>query len=193
VVPEVDLKILDPIWTTATITSTHGWAVYDTLFAMDGKLKVQPQMVEKWELDDDGLTWRFRLRDGLGWHDGTPVTAKDCVASIRRWAARFGEAKIMLERTEKLDAVDEKSFVLKLKEPFGPVLEALGNTSQVCFMMRAKEAETDPFTQIKDVVGSGPLIFEADQWRPAPASPTARTRTTSRAASRRAATLGARW
>jgi peptide/nickel transport system substrate-binding protein len=166
VVPEVDLKILDPIWTTATITSTHGWAVYDTLFAMDSTLKPQPQMVEKYELDDDGLTWRFRLRDGLGWHDGTPVTAKDCVASIRRWSARFGEAKIMLERAEALDAVDEKNFVLKLKEPFGPVLETLGNTSQVCFMMRSKEAESDPFTQIKEVVGSGPLIFEADQWRP---------------------------
>jgi peptide/nickel transport system substrate-binding protein len=166
VVPEVDLKVLDPIWTTATITSTHGWAVYDTLFAMDAKLKVQPQMVEKWELDDDGLTWRFRLREGLGWHDGTPVTAKDCVASIRRWGARFGEAKIMLERTAQLDATDERNFVLKLKEPFGPVLEALGNTSQVCFIMRSKEAESDPFTQIKEVVGSGPLIFEADQWKP---------------------------
>jgi peptide/nickel transport system substrate-binding protein len=166
VIPEVDLKILDPIWTTATITTTHGWLVYDTLFAMDGKLKVQPQMVEKYELDDDGLTWHFKLRDGLGWHDGTPVTAKDCVASIRRWAARFGEAKIMMDRTERLDAIDDKSFVLKLEEPFGPVLETLGNTSQVCFMMRSKEAELDPFTQVKDVVGSGPFIFLPDEWRP---------------------------
>ncbi len=166
VIPEVDLKILDPVWTTATITTTHGWLVYDTLFATDGKLKVQPQMVEKYDLDDDGLTWRFKLRDGLGWHDGTPVTAKDCVASIRRWAARFGEAKIMMDRTEKLDAVDDKSFVLKLKEPFGPVIETLGNTSQVCFMMRSKEAELDPFTQVKDVVGSGPFIFVAEEWKP---------------------------
>src|SRR5215469_11347202 len=110
VVPEADLKILDPIWTTATITGTHGWAIYDTLFAMDAKLKPQPQMVEKYELDDDGLTWHFRLRDGLGWHDGTAVTAKDCVASIRRWAARFGEAKTMLDRTERLDAIDDKTI-----------------------------------------------------------------------------------
>jgi peptide/nickel transport system substrate-binding protein len=166
VVPEVDLKVLDPIWTTATITGTHAYLVYDTLFALDSKLKAKPQMVEKYELDDDGLTWHFKLRDGLGWHDGTPVTAKDCVASIRRWAVRFGEAKIMLDRTERLDATDEKTILLKLKEPFGPVIETLGSSTQVCFMMRSKEAETDPFTQIKEVVGSGPFMFLQDEWRP---------------------------
>src|SRR5205085_12615363 len=101
VAPEADLKILDPIWTTATITGTHGWAIYDTLFALDHEYKVHPQMVEKYEASEDGLSHNFKLRDKLAFHDGAPVTAKDCVASIRRWAARFGEAKIMLERSEK--------------------------------------------------------------------------------------------
>lgn len=166
VIPEVDLKILDPVWTTATVTSTHGLLVYDTLFAMDRKQQVHPQMVEKYGRDDDGLTWRFTLREGLGWHDGTPVTAKDCVASIRRWAARFGLAGIMMQRTERLDAVDDRNFILKLKEPFGPVPETLGNPTQIGFMMRAKDAETDPFTQLKSAVGSGPFMFLQDEWVP---------------------------
>jgi peptide/nickel transport system substrate-binding protein len=166
VIPEVDLKILDPVWTTATVTSTHGLLVYDTLFAIDRKQQPHPQMVEKFASDEDGLTWHFKLRDGLGWHDGTPVTAKDCVASIRRWAARFGLATIMMQRTERLDAVDDKNFVLKLKEPFGLVIETLANPIQMAFMMRQKEAETDPFTQIKTVVGSGPFMFVPDEWAP---------------------------
>src|SRR5580700_4565912 len=149
VIPEVDLKILDPVWTTATVTSTHALLVYDTLFAVDRKQQVHPQMVEKFGRDDDGMTWHFTLRDGLGWHDGTPVTAKDCVASIRRWAARFGLATTMMQRTERLDALDDKNFILKLKEPFGLVLETLGNPTQIGFMMRQKDAETDPFTQLK--------------------------------------------
>ncbi|HEX3954392.1 MAG TPA: ABC transporter substrate-binding protein [Stellaceae bacterium] len=166
VIPEVDLKILDPVWTTATVTSTHAMLVYDSLFAMDRKQQVHPQMVEKFDRDEDGMTYHFALRDGLGWHDGTPVTAKDCVASIRRWAARFGLATIMMQRTERLDALDDKNFILKLKEPFAPVVETLGNPIQIGFMMRQKDAETDPFTQIKSAVGSGPFMFLADEWVP---------------------------
>jgi peptide/nickel transport system substrate-binding protein len=166
VAPEVDLKIFDPIWTTATISSTYGYLVYDTLFSVNMKLEPKPQMVERYDADDDGLTHRFMLRDGLKWHDGTAVTARDCVASIRRWAARFGEAKIMMERTQSLDATDEKTFVLKLKEPFGPVLQTLGNPIQVAFMMPEKVAETDPFTQITSKVGSGPFIFVPEEWQP---------------------------
>src|SRR5262249_44833382 len=157
VAPEVDLKIFDPIWTTATITSTHGYMVYDTLYSVDSKYNPKPQMVEKYEASADGLTHSFRLRDGLGFSDGSPVTAKDCVASIRRWAARFGEAKIMMDRSQSLEPIDEKSFVLKLKEPFGPVLECLAAPTPVLFVMREKEAMTDPFTQVTEVVGSGPF------------------------------------
>src|SRR5690242_9877469 len=76
-----DLKIIDPIWTTALISTHHGNMVYDTLFAMDEKLQVKPQMVDKWEVSPDQLTWTFTLRDGLEWHDGTPVTGEDCVSS----------------------------------------------------------------------------------------------------------------
>src|SRR5438132_13328298 len=81
-VPHADLKILDPIWTTAYITRNHGYLVYDTLFATDANLKVQPQMVDKWSVSANKLRWSFTLRDGLKFHDGQPVTAEDCVASL---------------------------------------------------------------------------------------------------------------
>jgi peptide/nickel transport system substrate-binding protein len=164
VVPEVDLKVLDPVWTTALITGTHALLVYDTLFASDRTYQVHPQMVDTYERDEDGLTWRFKLRDGLGWHDGTPVTARDCVASLRRWAVRSTPGKTMMERAERLDALDDKSFLLRFKEPFGLVTQTLGRS--LAFMMRAKDAETDPFTQIKTAIGSGPFIFLSDEWHP---------------------------
>jgi peptide/nickel transport system substrate-binding protein len=164
VVPEVDLKVLDPVWTTALNTATHALLVYDTLFAPDRQQRVHPQMVEKFARDEDEVTWRFELRDGLGWHDGTAVTARDCVASIRRWAARSTSGKTMMERAERLDAVDDKSFVLKFKEPFGLVPETMGRS--LAYMMREKDAETDPYTQIKTAIGSGPFMFLPDEWQP---------------------------
>ena len=164
VVPEVDLKVLDPVWTTALITGTHAFLVYDTLFAADRNYQVHPQMVEAYERDEEGLSWRFKLRDGLGFHDGTPVTARDCVASIRRWAVRSIPGKAMMERADRLDVVDDNDFIIKLKEPFGLVPETLARS--ICFVMRTKEAETDPYTQIKTAIGSGPFVFLADEWRP---------------------------
>jgi peptide/nickel transport system substrate-binding protein len=88
VVMHSDLKIVDPIWTTAYISRNYGYLVYDTLFALDEELNVQPQMVESYEISDDNLTYTFTLRDGLLWHDGAPVTSEDAIASIERWAKK---------------------------------------------------------------------------------------------------------
>src|SRR5215470_4479343 len=165
VVPEVDLKVLDPVWTTALITGTHANLVYDTLFSADGHWRARPQMIDTYERDEDGLNWRFKLRDGLGFHDGTPLTARDCVASIRRWAARSVPGQALMERADRLDVIDDNSFLLRFKEPFGLVPETLAR-GPTCFVMRTKEAETDPFTQITTAIGSGPFIFLPEEWRP---------------------------
>ncbi len=164
-----DVKILDPIWTTAYIQRNHGYMVWDTLFAMDEKFEVKPQMVDKYDVSADKLTWTFTLRDGLEWHDGKPVTAEDCVASIKRWAARDSMGQKMMASVADLKVVDPKTFVMTMKEPYGLVLQSLGKpSSNVPFMMPKRVAETDPNTQIKleDVVGSGPFIFKADEWKP---------------------------
>src|SRR5215813_2001887 len=88
VVMHSDLKILDPIWTTAYIVRNHGYMIYDTLFAQDEKGEIKPQMLDKYDVSADKLTYTLTLRDGLYWHDGQPVTAEDCIASIKRWAAK---------------------------------------------------------------------------------------------------------
>jgi peptide/nickel transport system substrate-binding protein len=163
-----DVKILDPIWTTAYIQRNFGYMVWDTLFAMDEKFQVKPQMVDKWDVSPDKLTWTFTLRDGLLWSNGTPVTSEDCIASIKRWAAKDSMGQKMMGSVAGFEAVNDKTFKMKMKEPYGLVLESLGKpSSNVPFMMPKKTADTDPNTQIKveDVIGSGPFIFKADEWK----------------------------
>ena len=167
IVPHADLKNIDPIWTTAYITRNHGYMVYDTLFALDENLDVQPQMVDHWSVSEDGLTWRFVLRDGLRWHDGAPVTAADCVASIGRWSARDGMGQKLADATRELRVIDARTFELELAAPYGLVLESLGKiSSNVPFIMPERHASMDPFEQVPDALGSGPFIFVKDEWVP---------------------------
>jgi len=167
IVMNSDLKIIDPMWSAAFVVRDHGYLIYDTLFAMDSSGKIQPQMVDKTEVSTDKLTYRFTLRDGLRWHDGQPVTADDCVASIKRWGARDTVGQKLMSFTDSVTAVDASTIQLKLREPTGLVLPALGKVgANVPFMMPQRVAQTDPFTQITDSVGSGPFIFKRDEWRP---------------------------
>ena len=137
-----DLRVIDPGLTTAYITRDHGYMVYDTLLAIDSNFKVQPQMAD-WKVSDDKLTYTFTLRDGLKWHDGAPVTAEDCVASLKRWGKNDGMGQKLMDFTASLEATDAKTITLKLKEPYGLVLELIGKPSSlVPFMMPKRLAET---------------------------------------------------
>jgi len=166
VVNHSDLKILDPIWTTAYIVRNHGYMIYDTLFATDGNLEIKPQMVDKWTTSDDKLTWTFTLRDGLEFHDGTPVTAEDVVPSLKRWAARDVLGQLLWTKVAEVKALDPRTFQIQLKAPTGIMLQALGKPSGNPFIMPKRVAETDPFKQIEDYTGSGPFIFVKDEWKP---------------------------
>ena len=162
-----DLKIVDPIWTTALISTHHGNMIYDVLFALDDKLEPKPQMVDKWEVSPDKLSWTFTLRDGLEWHDGKPVTGEDCVASIKRWGAKDSMGQKLMGVIADLSAPDAKTIKMVLKQPYGLVLESLGkSSSNVPFMMPKSVASTDPNTQITESIGSGPFIFKKDEWKP---------------------------
>ena len=167
VIPHADLKNLDPIWTTAYITRNHGYMIYDTLFAMDEDFKPQPQMVDSWTTSEDGLVWTFMLRDGLMFHDGAPVTAADAVASLERWGQRDGMGQQLFKNIASLEAADDKTMVMTLSNPYGLVLESIGKiSSNVPFIMPARIAATDPFEQITEYVGSGPFVFQEDEWVP---------------------------
>ncbi len=162
-----DLKNHDPIWTTAYITRNHGYMVYDTLFALDANFEVQPQMAESYEVSDDGKVYTIKLRPGLNWHDGAPVTSEDCIASIARWGKRDGMGQQLAAVTTSMTAVDDSTFKITLSEPWGLVLQALGKmSSNVPFMMPKRMAETDAFEQVPEVIGSGPFKFVKEEWVP---------------------------
>ena len=161
-----DLRVIDPIMTTAYITRDHGYMVYDTLLATDSSFKIQPQMAD-WKVSDDKLTYTFTLRDGLKWHDGTPVTAEDCVASLQRWGKRDGMGQKLMDFTASLEATDAKTITLKLKEPYGLVLDLLGKPSSlVPFMMPKRLAETPGDKPIPEQIGSGPFKFVQGEFQP---------------------------
>ena len=124
-----DVKIVDPIWTTAYITRNHGYMIYDTLFAMDEKGEIKPQMVDKYDVSADKLTYTFTLRDGLLWHDGKPVTSEDCIASIKRWGARDSLGQKLMSFIDSMTPNGPKTFTVKLKSPTGLLLFGLGKPS----------------------------------------------------------------
>jgi len=166
-IPGGDLKIIDPIQNASYISRNHGYMVYDTLFSVDSKGQVKPQMIDTYTLSPDKKTYTFTLRQGLKWHDGAPVTAADCVASIKRWGAKDVSGTLVMRELASLDVVNERTFTLTLKEPFGRVIDALGKpSSNVPFMMPERIAKTDPNQQITDATGSGPFIFKKDEWVP---------------------------
>jgi len=167
IVPQSDLKILDPIWTTAFSTRNHGYMIYDTLFGVDAKGKVQPEMVDKYETSADQKVWTFTLRKGLAFHDGKPVTSDDVIASIKRWGQRDPLGQRMLSAVGKFEVVDANTFKIVLDKPFALVLEALSKPSSVPpFIMPKRVAETPADKQIDDTTGSGPYIFKKDEYRP---------------------------
>ena len=163
-IPQSDLAVIDPIWTTAYVTRNHSFLVFDTLFAQDAQFKSQLQMLEGATTESDGKVWKLTLRSGLKFHDGTPVLAKDCAASIQRWGRRDGFGQALMAATDEISAPDDKTIMFRLKRPFPLLPDALGKTgSNMPAMMPERLAKTDPFTQITEMVGSGPFRFKPDE------------------------------
>jgi peptide/nickel transport system substrate-binding protein len=167
VVLEAEIVTLDPHFTGAYITRTFGYMVFDTLFAPDSAGTMKPQMVDQFTTSPDGLTWNFTLREGLAFHDGSPVTAEDVVASLKRWSTRNALGGRLMAATASLTATDARSFTLVLKEPYGLVLDTLGTTASPSpFIMPARIAATPGTTQVSEIVGSGPFVYDRAQHRP---------------------------
>lgn len=164
---EAEVATLDPHFTTAYITRAFGYTVFDTLFGLTTNGEIRPQMVGETTISDDRLTYTFTLRAGLAWHDGTPVTAADCVASLRRWMPKAGMGRRLAAATESLEAIDARTFRLTLKEPFGLVLQSLGQpNTPVPFMLPERLVQAAGDGRIPEIIGSGPFVFRADLYRP---------------------------
>jgi peptide/nickel transport system substrate-binding protein len=161
-VPQANLANPDPIWTTATVASLHGYMVWDTLYGINDKLLPQPQMLAGHQISDDKMTWTLTLRDGLNWTDGAPVRSNDCIPSIERWGKRDPFGQTLMSRVAEMKVVDDGKFTIRLNKPFALLPYALGANG--CFIMPERMAKTDPFKQITEYVGSGPFIFLKDEW-----------------------------
>lgn len=162
-VPQSDLTLLDPVQTTGLVTRNHALMVFDTLYGVDEHFEAQPQMVAGHQIDRDGLRWTLTLRDGLKFHDGEPVLARDAVASIKRWWSRDVFGGDLREATAELTAVSDDKIVFELKKPFPLLPYALGKPSSVCPVMPERLALTPGTEQVKQMIGSGPFQFVADE------------------------------
>jgi peptide/nickel transport system substrate-binding protein len=160
-VPASDLASIDPVWTTADITRNYSLAVFDTLYGTDATFNIQPQMAAGHTVENDGKLWRLTLRDGLRFHDGTPVLARDCVATIKRFSVRDPLGAVMAERTDEISTPSDKVIEIRLKRPFALLPMALARYT--CAIMPERLAQTDPMKQIAEAIGSGPFKFKADE------------------------------
>jgi len=164
-VPQANLTALDPIWTSAIVTQVHGYHVYDTLYAVDGQLRPRPQMAEGHTVSDDGRVWRIRLREGLRFHDGEPVRARDCAASLARWSKRDPFGQLLAAAVDGWRAADDRTLEVRLTKPFPLLLDALAKPdANVPFVMPERLAAADANAQVGEVVGSGPYRFLPDEF-----------------------------
>ena len=166
-VPQANLTLLDPIFTTALVTINHGWAIYDTLFGANTAQQVKPQMADGHTVSDDGRTYDIKLRDGLKFHDNEPVRAQDCAPSLIRWAARETIGQTVWKFVESCAAADDRTIRIKLTQKLPIFIDAIGKGgASVPFIMPERIAKTDPFKQVTETIGSGPFRFVKDEFVP---------------------------
>jgi peptide/nickel transport system substrate-binding protein len=164
-VPQANLTSLDPVWTTATVTRNFALMVYENLYGRDIAFNPKPLMVEGHVVDNDGKRWTMTLRDGLVFHDGTKVLARDCLASLQRWLKRDAVSETIDARVDAIETPDDRTLVWRLNRPFPLLAHFLSKVQPQPVMMPARIANTtDPFKQVNEIVGSGPFRFLPDEY-----------------------------
>jgi peptide/nickel transport system substrate-binding protein len=166
-VPQSNLPNLDAVAGTQYVVRNAAILVFDTLFGVNSKLEPKPQMAESGTASEDGLTWTFKLRAGLTFHDGEKVMPKDVIASLKRWMARDSMGQIIAAQLVGMDGPDDTTVRIHMNKPFSKMLFAVGKAnSPMAFIMPERIANTDPFKIINEYVGSGPMKFAASEWVP---------------------------
>jgi peptide/nickel transport system substrate-binding protein len=164
-VPQTNLTVLDPIFTSTSVTRGHGYLIYDTLFGVAGDDSFLPRMAEGYSSDDGGRTYLIRLRDGLKFHNGEPVRAQDCVASLKRWTARDVVGQTVAQFVDEWDTKDDRTIRVTLKQPLPVFMELIGRGgASVPFIMPEHVAASDPFKPVTETIGSGPFKFARSEF-----------------------------
>lgn len=165
VVPLTSLYSLDTVFNTSLVTTNHGWAVYDTLFGLNNKREIKPQMAEGYTVSDDGRVYEIKLREGLKFHNGEKVRAQDCIQSLKRWAGRETFGQTIAQFIEKWEVKDDRTMRISFSRPVPIFLEAIARGSaSIPFMIPEHIAQTDPFKQITDPTGCGPYKFNGGEF-----------------------------
>jgi peptide/nickel transport system substrate-binding protein len=159
-VPQADLALLDPHFAPALVTRNHAYLAYDTLYGVDDQAQPRPQMAAGHVVEDDGLTWKITLRDGLRFHDGEPVLARDAAASLRRWAKRDVYAISVFSQVDEVAGISDKVLQFRLKRPFRLLADLLGKQNPFApAIMPERLALTEPGQQVRELIGSGPYRY----------------------------------
>ena len=172
-VPQANLTVLDPIITTAAVTINHGWMVWDTLFGVNAAQQAKPQMAEGYTVSDDGRTYLIKLRDGLKFHDGEPVRAQDCAASLARWAVRDTFGQTAAKSVDTWGSADDKTIKITLKRPFPLLIDAIAVRH---FVHHAGAAGEDRSVQGGHRRSSAPVRSASSRTNSSPAAPARRGR-----------------
>ena len=162
-VPQSDLTLLDPVFNTALVTRNHGMMVYDQLYGLDASYTARPQLVEGHVIEDDGRTWRITLREGTTFQDGTPILARDAIASIDRWTRADVLGQNIRAITNEMTPVSDRVFLVKLKKPFPLLATALAKPSSYCPVMQERFGKLPTTVQVTEIVGSGPFRWIASE------------------------------
>ena len=163
-VPQGNLVTLDAVFTTAQVTRNAAAMVFETLYGRDEQMVARPQMVEGHLVEEDGLRWTMKLRDGLLFHDGTKVLARDCAASLRRWMKRDGIGQTVAARMNELETPDDRTLVWRMKKPFAALPNALAKTQNTPSILPERLAATDPFKPVPEAIGSGPFRYLPNEY-----------------------------
>ena len=166
-VPQANLTLLDPIFTTALVTINHGWAIFDTLFGVTAKMELRPQMADGYTISDDGRTYLIKLRDGLKFHNGEPVRAQDAAPSLARWAKRDTLGVTMDKFVDEWGVQDDKTVKITLKQKLPLFITAIATGgASIPFIVPEHVGKSDPFKQNTETIGSGPLKFVPSEFVP---------------------------
>ena len=165
-VPQADINVLDPVVNKSPVVTQYGYMVYDQLFAVDGNYQPKPQMVDTFNVSEDGKSYTFTLRNGLKFHDGQPVRAADATSSIVRWARGDPAGQKMMAAGMSLKAVDDKTFTMTFEKPFRQAIEIMAKPSWPLFVYPERNNDKPNNTANNDAIGSGPFKFVHSEWKP---------------------------